>query len=114
MMFDQDFQMVAGDTAILKIPMKDKNGEPYPLEGCHITWVMKDKWNGGEVVLTLTDLDSITVLEPASSGLIEVHIDPADTRDIVPRTYFHGCVITNGTNVYSALVGTLVLYPKIV
>jgi len=117
MNFNQDFSLVAGDTLVVRVPIRKVNGEAYDLTGCTIEWGLKAAWSGETPVLSLSNgVDGgISVVSPSTSGYIDISLTSEDTVEITPGTYFHGCVITDSLGaVHSAFVGTVVVYPKVI
>lgn len=82
-----DNHIYTGDADELAITVTDEDGDPVDLLNTTVTWAIARNAHTDALIEKDTDGD-VTIVD-AAAGELNVDIEPADTRDLRPRTYYH-------------------------
>jgi hypothetical protein len=88
----QSFEVYIGDTKAVTVTVKDEDADILNLTGYTCNWVMYD--GDGDIVLTKTLSTGLSVPTP-SNGQVVILLEPEDTEDLEPDTYYHELEITS-------------------
>ncbi len=81
--------MYCGDTVSLEITWLDADGNPVNLTGASLVWAL-GRTPAGPLLVEKTVGQGI-VITGASTGEFRIDIEPADTTNLKPGTYYHVC-----------------------
>jgi len=85
---NQNFSLYRGDTKNIYITVEDEdNGGYFDLTGSSIICSIYDP-NTDEILLTKTTASGITIDDPASGGILIIHLLPEDTANFEPANYY--------------------------
>lgn len=99
---DQDFELFAGDDAVLEFTVTNEAGAAQSLAGASIAWLCARR-AGATAVLT----KSGAIVDPASGGVFRVTLADTDTDDLLGE-YWHQAVVTDSSgNIVTVATGYL-------
>lgn len=114
MLTKQDFELPAGDSLTLRLHIEKPDGDPFPLDGCSITWIARKHWDSTASNLITKSTSAGVSIFSASAGIADVTLVGSDSAGLEPDRYFHGAVVQAGSDVYSVLIGTMRIFPRVV
>lgn len=88
--------MIAGDSKLIEIACVDSDDDPLDLTGAQsVRWWMAPKMETpiADVPVKKDLTGGIAIVDPASSGVLQVTISPADTETLT-GTLFHEAEVT--------------------
>lgn len=104
----QNFAMMAGDSKVLQVTVKDEAGVPLPLAGiASATWRLARSRRGVDL-LTKTMGSGVTIItenaaaNEANCGRLNILITAADS-EALDGEYFHDCQIVDATGAASTV-----------
>lgn len=115
---DQTITHWAGDTATIRIPVVDGEGQPVDLTGATARW-----WVGKNVSAT-ADAD-IYVKKASGAGLsieistagsvVVITLEPGDTEGKAAGTFYHECEVVDASgNISTVTIGKFILKPTLI
>jgi hypothetical protein len=92
---DQALGCSQGDTFNFAITLTaNEDGTQPDLTGAQAAWVLTDgNYQGAEILLAKKPPDVVVNQDDGGAWQVVVGLDPADTQDIRPGTYFHQCKV---------------------
>src|SRR5262245_37680234 len=91
----QNFEMFAGDTKDLFVPVVDADNIAVDLTYAHVVWQMgASDWKTSGTPLLVKDSDVAGDVTFGSGGHFVVHLGSADTEGVPAGSYYHECQIT--------------------
>lgn len=107
----QDFTMYAGDSRLIPVTVTNTAGTAKNLTGATVEWAMY-LMNSATPSATKESGDGIEFVA-ASDGTLEIALDPADTENLRPHTYYHEAKVTDSSgNISTVLTGFITLNPS--
>lgn len=105
-----DFEMVSGDTKVLRVEIQDRKGNPYSLAGCTAAVWKVARSAAGETLIekTLAGSGGIAVIQDGARWFLEIALEPEDTAGL-QGALFHEAEFREGAAVTTAWRGTLAL-----
>jgi hypothetical protein len=109
----QDLVLFRGNSCVIQIQVQaDKNGEPISLADVHARWCFarsaQAKVAGDIFVEKTNDPSGGITIAPQTDGFdwMFVSLNPADTGDVAPGTYYHEAEVIDGSgNIFTIAVG---------
>jgi hypothetical protein len=111
-----DFEMFAGDTKSLTVPVKDDDDVDVDLGGATVRWQMAlTKWkkqDPPEPILSKisSDSDEISI----SGSTFVVHLDPDDTVTLKGKFYHEASVVLSDGTVGTVLTGVVIIKQNLI
>lgn len=108
--YNQNFEMVQGDTVYINVPIVDGTNTREPLTNVsEITWALSS-WADQPAFMTKTYTGGGVEILDSDEGYIRIKLDPADTADL-KDDFYHECEFefTDG-EVSTAFVGTIKIH----
>lgn len=96
----QNFEVTAGDRKVLRVTVKDDNGNPVPLAGTQAVDWRLSRTQGSPEVLAKSLANGITIETDqagdgeANAGRLDIVLTEADTLNLVDQ-YYHFCRLTD-------------------
>ena len=101
-----------GDTGHYRFTCVDADGAALDLTGASAMLMVKARGSDDPVIIK-TDTIGLSVVAPASGGLLDLELLPADTSDLTPAHYRYDLQLAVGPYVYTVIAGTLELVADI-
>jgi hypothetical protein len=98
-----------GDTTVYRFTCVDVEGAPVDLTNATAALHVRRYVEAPDTVIDKTLDDGLTVVEPASGGLIDLELEPADTADVAPGRYRWDLEVMLGDQVYTVDAGAFAL-----
>lgn len=90
-----DFSMFQGDTKVLELTVRDADGVVVDISGASsIRWAMARNAKMPTPKLAKTLGAGIALVGGGTTGRCDITLDPSDTSDLTPTTYYHETEIT--------------------
>lgn len=104
----QDFTMRQGDSRLVNITVVDEYASPLDISSVQVNWIMY-KRNPDNPVLQKTTTSGVVLTAP-TSGILTIHLAPADTLNLLGR-FYHECEITDiSGNVSTVTEGSVTIF----
>lgn len=112
MSVEQNLSHKRGDTRVLQFRAQDKLGNPVDLAGSVGEWwfgfqekIVKRVVTVAQVKVLSKDIEFGTVLHNGSTyWTLTIYLDPSDTKDEVPDSYYHEAEITKANGAIETVV----------
>jgi hypothetical protein len=115
---DQTVTHWAGDTATIRIPVVDGDGQPVDLAGAVARWWMGKNVNAtaAEDIYVKKSSGSGLVIEISTAGsVVVITLDPGDTEGKSAGTFYHECEVVDASgNVSTVTIGKFILKPTLI
>ena len=98
-----DITMIKGDTVAFNAQVFDADGEPVTIDSAYFT--CKKKPASTEIIFQKSFGDGIS----QTDGYINVRIAPEDTREVEAGNYFYDFQIGSGQDIFTILIGSLII-----
>lgn len=85
-----------GDSFTFSIAMQpNPDGSLPDLTGATAVWYLAEgQFDGAPIYVTKTNANGLSISKPATTWIITVGLDPADTATVPAGTYFQQCKVT--------------------
>jgi hypothetical protein len=101
---NQNFELFAGDDAILRVTVTDEDGDALDITGMTVDWALVRKVGDTPILTKETGGGGITLTTPAS-GILDIALTDANTSDL-SGNYWHQVVLTDGSgNISTVTIG---------
>lgn len=112
MSIEQNISMKRGDTRVLQFRVQDKLGNPVDLAGAVGEWWFGFQAKYTKRVLTTAAVKKLSKTiefgtaqhEGRTFYVITIYLDPDDTKDEVPDSYYHEAEITKANSAIETVV----------
>lgn len=106
--YNQNFEMVRGDTKTVTIAIRDKSGNPQPVTGA--TSIKWQAWFRGSVQIS-KDIAAIAIIDlNGTDDGLQFVLDPTDTQSLTAGMYEHEAeVVDAGGNRVTTTKGLMKL-----
>lgn len=93
---DQNIRIWTGNTARIRIDVKDESGDAKDLSEASVEWAM---YAGGESYISKSTEDDISILDNDEGipSVISIALSEEDTTGLSPSTYDHECRVTDSS-----------------
>jgi hypothetical protein len=98
-----------GDTTIYRFTCVDADGAAVDLTNATAALDVRRYVDAPDTVISKSTDDGLTIVTPASGGLIDLELEPADTADVSPGRYRWDLELTLGDQVYTVDAGAFTL-----
>lgn len=88
---------VEGDSLVVEVPVRDRAGDPLPLGGASIEWVLADE-RGGEVLVSKSTTGGGVTVTDSAGGVFEVTLQAVETEGLYndqDSIYHHEAEVTD-------------------
>lgn len=116
-----DFEMVAGDTRTLVVPVDDGAGGVVSLDNCTVQWRLARGVNAPTALIEKSTDDpespaGVTIVPPTGDGLwsFEVRLDPGDTEALKGSFYHEAQIIDEIGEISTVLRGAAKILPALI
>lgn len=116
-----DFEMVAGDTRTLLVPVDDGDGGVVSLDNCTVQWRLARGVNAPAALIEKSTDDpespaGVTIVPPTGDGLwsFAVRLDPADTEGLKGSFYHEAQVTDEIGEISTVLRGAAKILPALI
>jgi hypothetical protein len=100
--------LTRGDTSHYRFTCVDAAGAALDLTGASAMLMVKAR-GSDDPLITKTETLGLSIVNPASGGLIDLELLPADTASLAPSHYRYDLQLVLGPYVYTVIAGTLEL-----
>lgn len=76
---------VSGDSLRINVPVVDADGDPFPLTGSTVRWVLARRAGADPIIEKTTD-DDVEITDPDGGELV-VHLSGSETEDLSGQWY---------------------------
>lgn len=90
-MENQNFSMHQGEDKEITVPTVDANGNSVDISGATLEWIMQRYIN--DATNRVTKSPTVVNANDSNDG-VQWTLEPADTKDLPARLYWHECRIT--------------------
>ena len=109
----EPFERYPGDTWKLEASLHDDTGAPLDLTGAQITWTVREAFSG-DLVLTLTIGDGITISGDPAEGKAVIIVSPESSVAIAPGNYVDMVRVTLASGIVTTqATGAITVLPNV-
>lgn len=115
---DQTITHWAGDTATIRIPVVDGEGQPVDLTGASARWWVAKSVNAtaaADIYVKKASGAGLSIEISTAGSAVVITLAPGDTEGKAAGTFYHECEVVDANgNISTVTIGKFILKPTLI